>query len=324
MLIFVYGDDTFRVKEKVNQITKAFREKFDPSGINTSEFPQEGKKKIDVGEVIGSIRALPFLGDRRMVVVRDLLSQTKKPEMKIWLEGLSSIPETSIVVFWEVADTKSLEKKPLYKELIKLSQVHTYTFPQLSGAKLSQWVQGRVKDRDGAIQGHALRALVERVGPDLWQMDTEIAKLVAYANGVEIDSDMVDSLVQLSFEGKIFQFIDAISQRRPKQAIKLLQEERWSGANNHYLLTMIGRQVRILLGARASLDRNPHTTKQEFAAKLGVHPFVAQKALLQAKGFSLDQLKLVHQMLYEYDLGLKTGLIDSELAVDLTMVELMK
>lgn len=321
MIIFVYGDDTFRVQEKVKQLVRAFREKFDPTGLNVAEFAG-GKNGFKIGEVLGAVHALPFFGQKRMVVVRDFIDTIKKGEMIAWVEGLKKTPDSTIVVFWESTEPQALEKQPLFTALKGTAEVYHYPFPQLQDTQLSHWVQARVKERGGAIDVAALRALVERVGADLWQMDNEISKLVAYAHGQPITGIMVDELVHANFEGKIFQLIDAVSQRRPADAIRLLQEERWSGANDHYLLTMLGRQVRILLGARALLDENPRTTKDELARVLDLHPFVAQKALIQARGFSLAHLKTVHDLLFEFDVAMKTGNIDADLAVDLTTVKL--
>ena len=320
MLIFIYGDDTFQVQEKVRTMKKAFGTKFDPTGMNTAEF----YGKLVPGEVLGAARALPFLGEKRMVVIRDLVAGTKKADMKIWVDGLSDVPDSSIVIFWETTEPKALEKKPLFKALQEVSGVHHYAFPQLQGPALSRWVASRVKARGGTVDSQALQALVGRVGGDLWQMDSEIGKLVAYAGEDQISAEMVDELVHASFEGKIFDLIDAIAQRRSSQALRLLQEERWSGASDHYLLTMIGRQVRILLGARALLDDNPAAMKQELANELGVHPYVAQKALAQARGFTLEGLMRVHDQLFDFDRKMKSGRITADLAVDLTAVSLMK
>lgn len=321
MLLFVYGDDTFRVQEKVKQLVKAFREKFDSTGLNLVEFPRN-KKTIELGEVMGAVHSLPFLGQRRMVVIRELIDSTKKGEMESWVDGFMRTPDSTIVVFWESTEPKALEKKPLYQELVGLAEVHRYILPQLQGTELSRWVETRVKERGGVMAASVLRGLVERIGANLWQMDNEIQKLVAYAGGQSITAAMVDELVYASFEGKIFQLIDAISQKRSADAIRLLQEERWSGVNDHYLLTMLGRQVRILLGARAMLAENPRATSQELAVMLDIHPFVAQKALTQARGFSLEHLKAVHDLLFEFDIAMKTGGIDADLAVDLTTVKL--
>ncbi|KKW31918.1 MAG: polymerase III, delta subunit protein [Candidatus Uhrbacteria bacterium GW2011_GWA2_52_8d] len=322
MLIFVYGDDTFRVQEKVRQLTRAFREKFDPTGLNLAEFPSSSKKGFELGEVMGAVHAIPFLGQKRMTVVRDLIDSMKKADMSAWVDGFVKTPDSTIVVFWESVESTSLEKKPLFVALKDAAEVHHYPFPALKGAELDCWVQDRVKERGGAIDTDALRAMIERVGADLWQMDNEICKLVAYASGQTISVVMVDELVHTSFEGKIFALIDAVSQRRPVDAIRLLQEERWSGANDHYLLTMLGRQVRILLGARAMLDENPHVRQGELVKTLNIPPFVAQKVLSQARGFTLARLKAVHDLLFDFDLAMKTSGINADLAVDLTTVKL--
>src|SRR3990167_4636141 len=311
MLIFVYGDDIFRVQEKVRQMIKAFREKFDSSGLNVSEYSFEGIKKGLLGEILGSARSLPFFGKKRMIVVRQLISEVKTPEAQAWVTGFTDLPESSIVIFWETLEPKALEKKPLFKKLSDIAEIHQYTFPQLQGNALNQWVQIRFKERGGVIETKALASLVDRVGSDLWRMDQEMGKLVGYANGKPVTFEMIQKLVHQDFEGKIFMLIDAISQRRPVEAIRLLQEERLSGTDDHYLLTMLGRQVRILLGIRAMLEENAQVNKQEVALTLGIHPFVAQKGMNQVRGFTLKQLKKVHDLLFQFDYQLKTGGIDA-------------
>lgn len=322
MLIFIYGDDSFRVQEKVHTLKCAFREKYDPTGLNTAEYPTEKTPKLDPGEVLGSVRSSPFLGERRLVVIRDLIAGVNKSAAGVWIGGLQDTPESSIVIFWENLSPKEIEKKAIYLALKDQAQVYSYPFPVLDGNALNQWTATRIMEQGGTIGNTVLRVLIERVGSDLWQMNHEISKLVAYAAGKEITEEMVNELVHVSFEGKIFDLIDAISQRRPSEALRLLQEERWSGVNDHYLQTMLGRQVRILLGARDLLDRNPRTSKEELAKALNIHPFVAQKALVQARGFSSEHLRVVHGLLFNFDLAVKTGRIDAELAVDLTTIKL--
>ncbi|MBI5794222.1 DNA polymerase III subunit delta [Candidatus Uhrbacteria bacterium] len=323
MLIFVYGDDSFRVSEKVKQMKEAFRVKFDPTGLNTAEFPSRDTTKLDVGEVMGAVRSLPFLGQKRMVVVHGLIEGTKKPDMDAWEKGFLGAPDSTIVIFWETVSPKELEKKPLFVALKGAAEVHVYPFPELEGVALSRWVADRIKARGGSMQTQALQSLVERVGGDLWAMDHEISKLVAFASGAEITQKIVDELVGRSYEEKIFELMDAISQKRTAQAIRMLQEERLAGSDDHYLLTMLGRQVRILLGARALLDENPRATKQDLADVLSIHPFVAQKALAQVKGFSLSHLKAVHDLLFDFDRRLKSGHVSADIAVDLTAVKMM-
>jgi DNA polymerase-3 subunit delta len=324
MLIFVYGDDSFQVAEKVRFLKDGFRKKYDPTGLNTAEFPTSGKSNIDVGEVMNAVRSMPFLGKKRMVVIRDLIASTKSADEKMWVEGFKGAPDFTVVIFWETTEPSSLEKKPLFVALKDLAEVLKIPFSLLKGADLSKWVVRRVKARGGVITTRALQEFVLRVGSDLWQMNQEIEKLVAYAAGEQITPKIVDELVGASFEKKIFVLMDAISQRRRADAIRLLQEERLAGTDDHLLLTMLGRQVRILLGARAMLDENPRVTKQELVSALALNPFVAQKALAQARSFTVEGLTAVHDLLFEFDQQIKSSQLHTDVAVDLTAVKLMK
>ncbi|MEK7614876.1 MAG: DNA polymerase III subunit delta [Patescibacteria group bacterium] len=318
MIILAYGDDTFRVKEKVKQLKDAFVKKHDPSGMNVAVFPNERSAKLDPAEILQSLCSYPFLGSKRLVIIQDLISTTKKAEQAQWEEGFQRMPDSTIAVLFETGEPKAIEKKPFFTSLLKMSEVHTYPFPHLEGAALVSWITDRVKTFGGSIDRSAAQELAVRVSSDLWHMSHEIEKLIAYASGKMITISMVEELVRASFEGQIFGFMDAISKKQTGLAIKLLSQERSAGSDDHYLLTMLGRQVRILLSTRSLLDENSSITKQEIASALGMHPFVAQKAMEQARAFSFSQLVMVHDFLFEFDQKIKSGRMGVELAVDLT------
>ncbi|OGL67060.1 DNA polymerase III subunit delta [Candidatus Uhrbacteria bacterium RIFCSPHIGHO2_01_FULL_63_20] len=322
MLIIVYGEDSFRVQEKVRTLTEAFRKKFDPSGMNLATFgsPSTGSGHIEIGEVMQSARSMPFMGEKRMVVVRDLISKSKKGDEETWA-ALKEVPDSTIAVLWESDEAKTIEKKPLFKALKDAADLHLYPFPALEGSALTKWVTERVVSRGGKIAPAAAFELSERVGGDLWHADAEICKLVAFANQSQIDVAHVRELVRPSFEGEIFAFIDAVSQRNGKEAFRLLSQERSAGSEDHYLLAMLARQIRILLGVRAMMDENPRVTKDEIANELALHPFVAQKSMAAAKRFTLPELMRAHDAIFEREVGVKSGM-DPAAAVDLMAAEL--
>ena len=324
MIIFVYGEDTFRVQEKVTQLRRAFKEKHDPTGMNTSEYPPAGSKALEQGEVFQAACSMAFMGGRRMVVVRDLLDQTNAKTSKTWIEGLEGVPEENIVILWEQISKKKTEKHKIFKSLSDKEQVHTYCFEELSGRDINRWVKQRIDSKGGSIEAVAMRDLIQRVGTDLWQLSQDIDKLVNYADGKSITKSMVANLVRPSFEGQIFALMDAISKKNAAQALRLLDEERRSGANDFHLIGMLARQVRILMGVRAMLDENNGVQKKAVANRMDLHPFVAQKALSQARKLDFKELKHVHELLFEFDLGAKTGLLSAEMAVDLTTADLLR
>lgn len=317
MLIIAYGDDGFRVQEKVRQLQDAFKKKFDPSGMNFASYGE----KADVGEVMQAVRAAPFMGEKRMVLLRDLIAKSKKGDEEAWAGGLRAVPSSTIMVLWESGEAKAIEKKPLFKELQDAAELHLYPFPVLEGAALSKWVMERAVAHGGSMPLPAAGELASRVGGDLWQADGEIRKLAAYAKGRAITADDVRALVRPSFEGEIFAFIDAVSNKDAKGAFKLLSQERAAGSEDHYLIAMLARQVRILLGTRAMMDEDPRVPKDAVAAELALHPFVAQKAMASARRFTLAELMAAHDALFERDLAMKSGM-GPEAAVDLMTVQI--
>ena len=320
MLIFVYGDDTFRVKEKVSEMKARFAEKFDPTGMNLAVFSD----KPHIGEVMQAVQSPPFLGDKRMTIVRDLAVGLKKAAAEDWVAGFKKTPESSNVIFWETSEPKKVEVSELFKSFKKSADVHLYPFPLLQGIALQKWVADRAKAMGASFEKGALEELTARVSSDLWRMQLELKKLHAFTSGSPILIETVRNMVHASFEDRIFDFVDAVSRKDTKAALKLLEEERLSGASDHHLLSMLTRQVRILLGARALLEENPRATKDDLANALKIHPYVAQKSLQQARAFSLDHLKAAHDALFHYDLDLKTGKIQPEMAVDLTVSSLLQ
>ncbi|MBM5789629.1 DNA polymerase III subunit delta [Candidatus Parcubacteria bacterium] len=323
MLIFVYGDDTFRVAEKVRELTRAFREKFDKTGMNIAVFPSGDGGALSAPEVLQAACSYPFLGPRRMVVVRGLMESVNKKDEAVWVDGFSRMPETTIAVLSETAAPGTIEKKAMFKRLSEMAEIHTYVFAHLAGEALSRWTQERVRAKGGTIEPLALRALVERVGSDLWRMDGEIGKLVAYAQDSLVTKAMVEALVSASFESRIFELMDALSKKQTKRALELLEQERLSGSDDHYLLTMLGRQVRILLAARAFVEEGSGS-QADFSREMSLHPYPAGKALEQSRAFSLADLKHAHELLFEYDVNIKTGRMGAGLAVDLMTERLIR
>ncbi len=322
MLLFVYGEDHFRAQEKVSQLKSAFREKHDPSGLNTVVFPSADGKLV-VGDVIQAVTTMPFLSKHRMVIIRDLIESVKKDDLALWESGLLRTPDSTIVILWESKAAEAIEKKPLFKTLKEHAQIHTYPFPVLTGSALTAWIAERCAGKGSVIESGAARALIERVGADLWQMSHEIDKLVAYANGSSITEAMVSELVQANFEGKIFELVDALSRKDVRATVRMLEEERFAGSDDYYLMSMFARQIRLLLGARSVLETNPHADKSVIATELDVHPFVASKLVTQAKNFSLKQLLDAHAQLFEFDRAMKSGGITADLAVDLVATRLV-
>lgn len=321
MLICVYGEDGLRAHQKVSQLKKHFKDKFDSIGMNVSEFGA----KTSVGEILSATQSGGLLSQKRMVILDGVASSAKKDDIETLSQAFNNTDEDSIVILKEDLSKKDFEKQSLVKKLKEAKDRHDYEFEQLSSRDLERWVVHELQELGVKIERDALEHLIANTSSDTWQLHQEMQKLSSYV-GLEgtVLVEHVTKLVHASFEDEIFKFVDAVSQKRTADAVKLLEHERSSGASDGYLLSMLLRQVRILLGARGLLDENGNTRKDEVARELGVHPFVAGKALAQAKRYKSEELISTHDLLFELDQETKGGGMDSGLALEKVVSKMTK
>lgn len=319
MILCVYGD-AFRVRERVQELRDAFRAKHDPSGLNFTQFPTDGQK-VNASETLQSALASPFLGTRRLVIVRDVVAGAKKEAEKSWA-GVERVPESTVLLFVDATDPAAVEKSALFKMLKDLG-AKLEPLPSPIGAELVKWIIRRAATLSVGISADAAQELALRTAGDLWQADAELGKLSAFAGAVTITSAMVAEMVRPAFDGQMFALMDAVSQKRTREALRMLEEERQAGSADFYLLSMLQRQIRLLFSARLLLDDDPRATSPQAADVLGAAPFVAGKVLSQARGFSSETLREARALTYAFDVGVKSGRIDAALAVDLLFAKLL-
>ena len=147
MIIFVYGDDGLRVKERVDEMRDKFLAKFDPSGMNVSNIVVRVEDDARPGAVFGAVQSVPFLAPKRLVIVRNLLVTVKKANMGVWVDGFSRTPESTIVLFAELAGREKVEKTALFGALKSFPDVHGYPVAALEPGALRSWPAARVVQR---------------------------------------------------------------------------------------------------------------------------------------------------------------------------------
>ncbi len=315
MMLFVYGDDHLRVKERTEDLKKKFLDKYDPTGMNVDDFVVKEGSLPDVGDILQATQAAPFLTEKRLVVIRGLVSALKKADAKSWTEGFLRTPSSTVILFSDELSQSDFDKKELAKALASVPDAHKYPLPKLEGAELIVWAKERVLRLGVIITPTLLQDIFQRTKNDAWRIDAELQKLAAYANGEPVTSAMVDLLVRSDSEADIFAFMDALASPSPLKALKKLENERASGSDDFQLYGMLMRQLRLLIQARAVLETKRDATKQDIANAVKIHPFVAQKVLQEVRDWSKEDLLRTHELALKLDKAMKSG-IKPEISVD--------
>jgi DNA polymerase-3 subunit delta len=269
-----------------------------------------------------------FLAKKRFIVVENAIRDNKKIEGEVVHYLEKEWTDDNVLVFLEEVEEKTgAKKKPAKKTsthplLDYLSEKKSEDFPLLYGEALNSWIKAEVKNRGGAIDSAAVLELASLVGSDLWNMSTEIDKLISYKNKKVITADDVRLLVKAKFDENIFHLTDALAARDAPLSFKLLNDQITSGAHELYILTMLTRQFRILLQTREILDKEDNY--YAMASRLRLHPFVAQKAIRDARKFSLEDLKNIYRQLLEIDIKIKSTSDDPRVLFDLLITKVCR
>lgn len=325
MLIFLYGADVFRAKEKLEEIKKRFLEKNGRKDYLISTISDDD---IDLAEFRNKVLSAGFFVEKKMIVLRIQKLEIRNQNNEL-LEIIKKIPEETVLVIWCAED--EFLKSDLGKFLLK--QKFVYKFSPLSGNELVKWIRERAGQYGAEIDNDAIAEVIDILGSptsqklrgasDLWKIDLELQKLCAYVSDSRPHDDrpaitkkVVTELLAREAEENIFQFIDALAGKNKKLALLLLQNEFEAGATELGILGMVARHIRILLQIKVGTGRDLSLQKEKLAKELGIHPYAAQKALAQVKNFQLNELKNIYRRLLEIDMAVKTGGVPARVLFD--------
>lgn len=314
MFYFIYGQDSYRSKEKLN----AIKEKYINASLGDINLAiaDIADKNIDFTQITRMVLAMPFLAKKRLVIINNLLSSGKKAILEGIGKLLSKVPETTLLVFYE--NSLPDRRSSLFKKLLKEGQVQEYK--PLEGYQLQKWVEEKIQSSNAKFEKSAVEKLIAFVGNDLWRMDNEIKKVTNYT--LQITCRDVEMLVHAQKDSNVFNFIDNLASGNTTRAVKELNMLQAAGKNELYILTMIVYQFRNLLIIKDLAERGKSINEIIKESKL--HPFVVTKTLAQAKRFSLAKLKSIYKMLLDYDLKIKSGKIEARLALNMLIFKISK
>jgi len=287
-------------------------------------------KTLTLAELHHVCDAIPFLAEKRLVIVEGLLTQltsrkdrklstAQKEHLAALTDYLPHLPETTRLVFVEEKPLPASHPVLQLAQREKAGYVKRFDPPDVKA--LPRWIEKRVHKHGGEIEPQASRQLAAVVGADLRLLDQEIAKLVTYTNAERaITGTDVDNVVPYAQAAIVFDMVDALGQRDGRTAAQTLHRLLDAGEHPLGLLAMIVRQFRLLIQVKEL--KADGATPRDVAKKLGVHPFPAGKLYNQAIHFSAAQLEAVYRHLLDTDVDIKSGKIEAEVALDLLVAGL--
>jgi DNA polymerase-3 subunit delta len=319
MIRVLHGSDEFSVSERLIEIRVAAG----PPEVmlpNTNVFEGDGYSR---DELVGAASAVPFLADKRLIIVKGLLgrieantgrrsSRSLKVPKGDWTglsEVLPLLPPSTELIFVE---------GELRKNGVGLKTVGTTAtaeqFDVTRGQALDMWIAERFRAEGATAAQSAVQRLADLIGGQTRLLAQEIKKLSLYANGRPIETADVDLMVAPAREANIFAAVDAVLDSKPSEALRAIHQLLDEGSSIHYLLSMLARQTRMTLVAQDMM--NSRAAESDIAKRIGLREgsFPLRKTLQQARAHPHGYLAWIHRQLLEADVGFKTSSVGDERA----------
>jgi len=328
----LYGEDSFGRDEAVHTLKERMRAL--PAGEhNLTELGPE----TSVATLRLAADVVPFLADRRMVLVRGLLgrlagrggagrrpargrksapSDTGVDEFQLLLDYLPDLPQTTSLV---LVEDGRLNPEPLLAAIAR-GRAAIREYPRVGD--VAAWVRGRAKQLGVELDEAAVRELAQLGGADLRRLDSELHKLADYAAGRAVTRADVRELV-IGREMAVWTMLDGLSERRTGKALgafrTLLMQGEPIGAlfgrdivPHYHRLLVAGELARLSRDERARVD----------VTALGLNPATVGRWMDQAARFDPLELERAIELLLNVDRQIKIGETEAEPSIEVAIVQL--
>ena len=263
---------------------------------------------LDMDGFRDAVEAMPFMGERTFVEVRDLdVNRTAGYDPDALKAILTDLPAWTTVAF---------VFSPGYKPDGKLTAVKTMRregkeleFASPGESELVRWVRRRAESQGKRIESGTASYLLWVCGSRMNALIPEITKICGAAAGEEITRADIDGVAKRAPETTIFQLTDALGEGQFDKAARLLADllaDRETPPQ--FQIAMVSEQFRRLYAARVAADEHlPDSYIIDCVPELGRNSYGLSILKRTCRNFGRDRLARAVRLCVECDFGMKDG-----------------
>jgi DNA polymerase-3 subunit delta len=361
-LALICGDDDFAVKQRARQLFQEWSAELGGMDHETIEagVTNSGEALKILGRLREALQTLPFFGGGKVVWLRDcnFLGEERTASSAAVTEALAGLAEELKQFSWQgvrliVSAGKVDKRKVFYKTLDKLGSVEIFSAWSAEDKDWTERAEAAARtafrQRQKEISEDALAELINRVGPNARQLESEVEKLSLFTGDRQrIELADVAAICSRNKTARAFALGDALGDRNLPALLRRLDEELWATQYEKdkseigLLYGLIGK-VRAMLFLREMLregwiketrdynsfkaqlqrvpaDRLPADKKFN---PLALNPYVLFKALAQAKKYSTAELVRAMEILLQCNRRLVSSGLDEALVLQQALVQIV-
>lgn len=267
-------------------------------------------RELDFSELYDTIQMMPMMSDYNCILVNDYNCERPRDDMrghtaedfnKKLLEAIKDIPPMTVLIFnvtgFEVK-TKYNKKTRSYVIADKNKKLADHAAKVGTAVEcgiktpenMAKDIAASISARGSCISLGDARELAEMCQFDTLTIKNEIDKLCAYADGREINREMLNSLVHRQSSTNVFKLADAVAAMRRREAFEALDELMADKDNRGSVLANITSSFIDMYRAACArrAGRSVGTVKDDFGY---VWEFKVENAFRNSSRMSLKRLR---------------------------------
>ena len=274
----------------------------------------------ETDELIAACETLPFLSEKRLIMVKDPPYLSGRAEADDRLKDyLIHVPPFCVLVF--ICHGKVDARKSLVRQIGKTGQV--ITFSPMGDADLNAWIRDAFQSAGKVCSVAVASQLAFVAGSDTALLLGEIGKLISYSGDAEeITMEDIAAVTSRSSEYAAFEIINAVMDNEESRAFSLMRDMLLGGETRIGILAMLERQYRML--QHVSIMKRENRTQDEMARLLDVKPFVVGRYLQQLRRLSARTVRESVKLCIDTEYRIKSGQLNQEGALEALMIRLFE
>ena len=316
MIIVLEGKDEYRLSERVSE----FRLTVTPPEMSDINTTMLDGNIVTIEELLTSLSTVPFMADRRLVIVEGLLNRLggSKKDLGEWLnfpDLLKDLPPTANLLLIE---REPIPSNKLLSTILRLGQVEK--FSPLRHRDLLDWINARCSKLGLEIERTAVALIADSVGSELRLIDSELNKIKTYSRGRLITREDITLMVPYVRQQNVFRVVDSVIEGRTRDALNASSMLIGLGESPSGIVRMIERQLRFLILAKHLLSRKIPTG--DIGKHINLSGYPLQKTLEMERKISQARIMSMHNNLLKSNIRVREGKLTEQESFDLLISEL--
>lgn len=318
LLQLLYGTNIIRIEDKIKSIAKEYVGTLDDFNYTKINF-----KDTTVEQIIEEAQTLPFLADRKVIVVEEAILFTAQKSgtavnhnIDLLIDYIKNKSDDTLLIFTVI--TEKLDKR---KKITKLmaERGKQIEINEMNEQELTNYVRTVLDRNDLEISTEALNLLLEKTSYKYEAVHNEVTKLVLYADGSITILD-VENAVSVSLEQNVFLLTDFILKNEKTKAVNLVRELILQKEEPMKLLHLVIGQFRLLY--QVKILNGEGYQEDNIAKTLKVHPYRVKLAQRHTRKYPLDTLLKKMIICRDIDYKFKSSYLDRNALFELFILEI--